>query len=254
MGLEQLNFEGKNKVESAIELLQACEPPQGYYLAFSGGKDSVVIYNLAFRAGVKFDAHYCVSPIDPREIQQFIKQYYPNVAWDYHAKGFWKMVTKRGLPRRKGRWCCEVIKEAGGEDRTVMVGNRRLEGGSGRRRHQKCFEKHTKRNIIFVRPILYWDFNEVWEYIRNYNLHYCCLYDEGAERKGYGDGFFKRLGCVLCPFVHDTAREIERFPKIAKLWRLSCDRIVERRKATGKTYKLEFNTGQELWEWFLDRQ
>lgn len=243
MGLDQLNFEGKNKVEVAIDLLQACEPPEGYYLAFSGGKDSVVIYNLAFRAGVKFDAHYCVSPIDPIEIHQFIKRY-PDIAWDYHARGFWKMVTKRGLPRRKGRWCCEVIKEAGGDGRVVIVGNRRLEGGGGRRRFQKCFEKHTKRDMIFVRPILNWDVSEVWEYINYNNLDYCSLYDEG----------FHRLGCVLCPFVHDTAREIERFPKIAKLWRLACDHIIERRKATGRTYNLEFSSGQELWEWWLDRR
>ena len=47
MGLEQLTFEGLNKVEVAIGLLQAFEPPEGYYLAFSGGKDSVAIYDMS---------------------------------------------------------------------------------------------------------------------------------------------------------------------------------------------------------------
>lgn len=234
-------FTGLNKVETANALIQSLEPPDGYYLAFSGGKDSVVIHNLTLQANVKFDAHYCVSPIDPKEIHQFIKEHYPDVAWDYHARGFWKLVAKRGLPRRKGRWCCEVIKEAGGDGRVVIVGNRRLEGGSGRRKRQKCFEQHTKRDIVFLRPILNWSNAEVWEYIRTYNLPYCSLYDEG----------FKRLGCVLCPFVHNVDREIERFPKIAHLWRLSCDHIIERRKASGKTFKREFKDGEELWDWFL---
>lgn len=36
--LTQLNFDGKNMVEIAIERLQAFVPPEGYYLAFSGGK------------------------------------------------------------------------------------------------------------------------------------------------------------------------------------------------------------------------
>src|SRR3990172_4816237 len=126
MGLEQLELEtGLNKVEVAIGLLKAFEPPEGYYLAFSGGKDSVVIYDLAVKAGVKFDAHYCVSPIDPPQIYKFIKEHYPDVQWDFHARGFWELVVKNGLPMRNSRWCCRIIKEAGGCGRTVIVGNRR---------------------------------------------------------------------------------------------------------------------------------
>ena len=128
---------GLNKIETAIALLRACEPPViGYYGAFSGGKDSCVIKHLTQQAGVKADWHYCVSPIDPKEVQDFIKQYHPDVQWDYHARGFWQTVVRKGLPRRQGRWCCEVIKEGGGEGRTVIVGNRRAEGGH-RRRKQK---------------------------------------------------------------------------------------------------------------------
>ena len=35
-----------NKVKKSIERLKAFEPPEGYYLAFSGGKDSVVCKTL----------------------------------------------------------------------------------------------------------------------------------------------------------------------------------------------------------------
>lgn len=241
MGLAQLNFEGKNKVEVAIEFIQSVEPVVGYYLAFSGGKDSTVIYDLTVKAGVKFDAHYCVSPIDPPEIHHFIKENYPEVAWDYHARGFWKLVHKKGLPMRKGRWCCQYIKEAGGKNRFILVGNRRDEGTI--RRHQQCFEKGYKYNKYFVRPILEWNTAEVWEYIRVNSLPYCSLYDEG----------FNRLGCVLCPFARNVQIEIEKFPKIVKLWRLACDHIVERRLVSGKEYKHNFQTGQELFDWWISR-
>lgn len=239
MGITQLNFEGKNKVEVAVGLLQACEPPEGYYGAFSGGKDSMAIELLSRLAGVRVDWHYCVSPIDPKEIHDFIRRQYPQVQWDYHARGFWKLVVKNGLPLRQARWCCRIIKEAGGEGRVVITGNRTEEGNV--RKGQKCFERHAKVDKTFVRPILYWSKEEVWEYIHTNDLPYCSLYDEG----------FERLGCVLCPFTRNSQEQIERFPKIAKLWRLACDRIMERRLAKGNA---TFKTGQELWDWWIGRK
>lgn len=242
MGLQQLDFEGRNKVETAIALLRAYENADDpYYLAFSGGKDSMVIYDLAVKAGVAFDAHYCVSPIDPPQIHTFIKENYPDVKWDFHARGWWKLVVKKGLPMRQSRWCCQVIKEAGGKGRCVIVGNRREEGTI--RKHQKCFEPHRRYNKAFLRPILDWTTQEVWEYIRTNGLPYCSLYDNG----------FKRLGCVLCPFSREIEREKLWFPKIVKCWQRACDRIVENRLASGKEYKHQFKTGPELFDWFTTR-
>jgi len=243
MGITQLDMlTGLNKVETAIGLIQAFEPPAGYYLAFSGGKDSVVLYDLAVKSGVKFDAHYCVSPIDPPQIYKFIKEHYPDVAWDYHARGFWQTVVKKGLPMRQARWCCQIIKEAGGEDRVVLLGNRRDEGTI--RRHQKCFEKGRKHNKFFVRPILGFNAGEVWEYIRDNNLPYCELYDMG----------FKRLGCILCPFSREIKREMHYFPKVVKLWQLACDRIVKNAIASGRKRKHNFQTGEELFNWWVSRR
>lgn len=69
MSMEQLEAR-------AIALLRLHEPPEGYYLAFSGGKDSCVIKELAKRAGVKFDAHYGNTTIDPPELVRFIKKFH----------------------------------------------------------------------------------------------------------------------------------------------------------------------------------
>ena len=51
------------KIGEAVKRLRAFEPPEGYYLAFSGGKDSVVCKALCDLAGVKYDAHYRVTSV-----------------------------------------------------------------------------------------------------------------------------------------------------------------------------------------------
>lgn len=83
----QMQFTGdgeiRDKVEMAIKRLQAFCPPEGYYVAFSGGKDSQCVYHLCQMAGVKFDAHYNVTSVDPPELIRFIKKNYPDVKWDY---------------------------------------------------------------------------------------------------------------------------------------------------------------------------
>ena len=54
-----------DRVAEAIKRLKTFEPPEGYFLAFSGGKDSQAVYHLAKMAGVKFDAHYSLTTVDP---------------------------------------------------------------------------------------------------------------------------------------------------------------------------------------------
>jgi len=56
-------------VDHAIELLREHEPPGGYILCDSGGKDSYyTILELAKMAGVRYQAVYNVTTIDPPEL------------------------------------------------------------------------------------------------------------------------------------------------------------------------------------------
>ena len=75
----------EHKIAYSIALLRRGEAlslrmsPAGYHLAFSGGKDSMVLYHLAKMAGVKFKAHMQVTTIDPPELMQFVRANYPDV-------------------------------------------------------------------------------------------------------------------------------------------------------------------------------
>ena len=117
-------FGERDKVATAIERLRTFEPPEGYYLAFSGGKDSVVIKWIAQQSGVKFDAHYSITNIDPPEIVKFIKTAHPDVKREMPPVSFWRLFEKNGFPIRKVRWCCAEMKERGGDGRIVVTGVR----------------------------------------------------------------------------------------------------------------------------------
>lgn len=65
----------------AIKFLQDNEPPEGYFVGFSGGKDSIVTLELVKRSGVKYKAYYSCTGIDEPSVVRFIKEHYPEVEW-----------------------------------------------------------------------------------------------------------------------------------------------------------------------------
>ena len=243
MGLMQLNFEGKNKIEVSIMRLKEFEPSEGYYFADSFGKDSCVVKKLLEMAKVKFDAHYSQGGIDPPELVQFGRKYHPDTAFHRPKMSVWKALMIHGLPRRQGRWCCELIKEKYGGGRRVLTGIRWQESAKRkvRRMVEVCQIDKTK---IFVNPIIDWTSKEVWEFIRAENIPYCSLYDEG----------FKRLGCVLCPMetARQTQIELRRFPKIAGAWKRACYRYYQIKIEKGTP--VSFDSPEKLWQWWLSRK
>ncbi len=239
----QLTFEDKPIDQLAIELIQAYEPPEGYYLGFSGGKDSVVIFHLAKRAQVKVRPCYSVSPIDPPELWQFIKDFYPEVQWEYYAKGFFsKHFMRHGLPLRNRRWCCEIIKEAGGSGFVKILGMRAAE--SNNRKSYKCFENHGKKRGDWLLPILNWSNSDVWQYIAENRLRVCPLYKLG----------YKRLGCLLCPYSNKDEIKIviNKYPKIVSAYINASERYIKSRKLKNDK-KLTFQTGKEYFNWWIAR-
>jgi phosphoadenosine phosphosulfate reductase len=232
-------FSGKDKAEIAIERLQTFCPPEGYYVAFSGGKDSVVILDLVKRSGCKFDAHYNLTTVDPPELVQFIKREHPEVEIHRPEKTMWKLIEENGMPpTRIIRYCCRILKEGGGSSRYVVVGIRWEE--SARRNKRKmveaCFRDDRR---FYVHPIIDWTSTDVWQYIRSRELKYCSLYDEG----------WKRIGCILCPMNRNREKEADRWPKYKKQYIKALDKALIRSRSKGN--KSTFINGEDFFDWWI---
>ena len=233
----------KEKLYKTLDRLQAFQPPEGYYLCFSGGKDSCVLKELANMADVKYDSHYNNTTIDPPELVKFIRQEHPDVkferAWQ---EPFLKKLQTKGFPLRQSRWCCEILKEKSGNGRTCLVGIRWDESRQREKRQmvESCYKGKGKK---FVHPIIDWTDADIWYFIGKYSLPYCKLYDEG----------FKRLGCLFCPQASKKMRikELIRYPKYARAFEKAFCKLYENRIKQGKKSVLRWKDGKEMFRWWI---
>lgn len=263
----------RTKVENAIKRLQSFEPPEGYFVAFSGGKDSQCIYHLCQMAGVKFDAHYNVTSVDPPELVHFIQRQYPDVIFDIprYANGqritMWNLIPRKGMPPvRKQRYCCEELKESNGEGRVVVTGVRWAESARRKASHDvagikgkpKTTEKMAKElgadyRITKSGALVLNDDNDtarrmVEHCYRTQKVMVNPIVDWETEDVWtylneiakvphcclYDQGF-KRLGCIGCPMnVNAAVADLERWPKYKELYLRAFARMIKVREEAGK--------------------
>jgi len=245
MGLDTLFG---NKIVFAIERMRTYEPltnGEGFYLAFSGGKDSCCIKALADMAGVKYDAHYSMTTIDPPELVHFVREHHADVDLHRPEQTFLQKVVTKGMPMRQARWCCEYLKESGGAGRYVLTGVRWAESPRRAKRSmtETCYQDEGKR---YLHPIIDWSDSEVWEFLRGYGIPYCKLYDEG----------WKRIGCLFCPNAQpwEKLKQAEKYPKFAAAFVKSFQRLKDDRESKGLTSCDKWDNGQEMFDWWISNR
>ena len=91
-----------------------------------------------------------------------------------------------------------------------------------------------------INPIIDWTDAEVWEFIHEYDVPYCELYDQG----------YKRIGCIGCPMgmAKGMIKDFKRYPKYKTLYLKAFQKMLEENEKRGKK---SWETADEVMEWWI---
>ena len=207
----------QRKVDRAVKLLQAMVKDDVIEVAYSGGKDSDVILELARMSGIKFRAIYRNTTIDPPGTIAHVREQGVEVLQP--KKRFFELIADNGFPNRFMRFCCRYLKEYKVMDKCVM-GVRKAESTKRAARYSEpteCrFYGSKKEHVEAIYPILDWSDDDVVAFIKARGIKIHALYyraDGTIDPK-------RRLGCMCCPlaFYKKRIEQFKQYPNMVKAY------------------------------------
>ena len=249
----------RKKIEHSIDLIRKGEAlalkydkENGYFLAFSGGKDSQCLIHLAQMAGVKFKANMSLTSVDPPRVIRFVRHHYPEVVLHSPKESIYSLAVKRKiLPTMRVRWCCADLKESASAGKVTLTGIRASE--SVRRSKRNEVEVSNKKYSGDLDGFYEWSKEQFGKKHRKINEDEFSMTSDNEVRciggrdsiiinpiftwtekdvwdflndvcqvphcELYDDGFH-RIGCILCPMSSPRQKQIEikRYPHVKNNW------------------------------------
>ncbi len=202
-------------------------PESNTAVSFSGGKDSLVALDLAYRVGVR-RAVFVDTTIEFEETVEYVRQtanlYDMRIETVAPPHGFFDMLEKVTSPSKRQRWCCEVIKFGPLASWAVKTGVTHFITGLRRdesvsRADYTEVDSNPLVPACQLNPILDWPEEAVWHYIHAYGLPVNPLYEH-----------FKRVGCWCCPFKSKSEwdKTAAMYPDKIQLLKSKLDALAER--------------------------
>lgn len=262
--LPKFSAQFQQKMLHSIELLRKAErlaksydKENGYFLAFSGGKDSQCLYHIAKLAGVQFQAHMNLTSVDPPEVIRFVREQYPDVELAKpHDSIFNVAIRRKILPTMRVRWCCEEYKEMAGAGKVTLIGIRKAESVRRAKRNEVEINNHSfsgtldeledyrKQKTAKAKQrkaqkngggvtIVNADGERVLGCIRGKESLLISPIIEWTDKEVWTflntlgiahcelyDQGYHRIGCILCPMSSpkQKAKEMMRWPHVKRNW------------------------------------
>lgn len=213
-----MNEDLRKKVDRAVKLIQSAGADGSVVeVAYSGGKDSDVILELARMSGIKYRAIYKNTTIDPPFTIKHVRENGVEVLKP--KRTFLQIIEKHGFPNRFHRFCCAYLKEYKVLEKCVM-GVRKAESTKRAARYNEpteCrFYGSKKEHVEAFYPILDWNDQDVVEFVteKGIRLHPIYYREDGTIDPS------RRLGCMCCPLASKKKRieEFKKYPNMVKYY------------------------------------
>ena len=249
---------------------------QPLVVCYSGGKDSEALLHLAQRAGIPFEVLHNHTTADAPQTVYHIRKVFHRLecegikcaietpVYKGQPTTMWDLIPKKLMPpTRLVRYCCEVLKEHGGEGRLIATGVRWAESVARKKRGalevthrdpkkklvlmndndeaRREFEVCTLKGKRIVNPIIEWFTQNVLDYCESLHLEMNPLYSMG----------FCRVGCVGCPMAGNARKmEFQVFPTYRAAYIRAFDKMLEARR--GRDLPTDWQTGADVYHWWME--
>ena len=235
LGLEKTSMDKIRTIYNEYE-----KKGMAFAVAFSGGKDSLVLLDLVSRtlSPGQFSVVFSNTGMELSTTIQSVeraKQHWSSLKF-YEAKSHLDPTDsweEFGPPGRRMRWCCAVhksvptillLREITGNYniKVVVFDGVRAEESAARADRDEISVGAKNINQINCSPILKWSTSELFIYL----LHYGILFNDA-----YRFGLF-RVGCIVCPMssswwdgivndiypdeMHDLLSQVEQYAEATK--------------------------------------
>jgi len=199
----------KSKILFSTEIIKEARNRYGdkIGIAFTGGKDSTVLLDLVRRANngiVPFKIITVDTSCEFPEIVEFMNKLKKD--WNFDLKVYSNKEALKTIAIAADRQvCCNLLKTVPLKNaikelglKGLMTGIRKDEQES--RAGEIYFSKREHPHHYRIHPILHFTENDIWDYIKLYNLPYCSLYEQG----------YRSIDCMPCTHKAKSADEAER--------------------------------------------
>ncbi len=261
------------KIASEMSLLHYEKP---LLLTYSGGKDSAVLLDLAEKSGIPFEVLHTHTTVDAPETVYHVRREFKRLedkgircrieypTYKGKRTSMWELIPQKSMPpTRMARYCCEILKENGGNGRFIATGvrwaestkrksrgiyenmsrdpNRRIVLNNDNDDRRRLFENCTIKAKRTCNPIIDWTDEDVWNYIHSEHILVNPIYHMG----------FERVGCVGCPMA-STRMRLKAFsiwPKYKQNYLAAFERMIRVRQEKG--LKPVHSSAEDVYHWWM---